>query len=107
MRVKVNHLETQLSVLSELPLAAGFKNGTSSAMTSRTMMLAELRLLLAALPASAGVAQYRTAIVDDNLLLKRSAATRRATAKHLIELTRPSCRTCGAPRWRWNGRTQG
>jgi hypothetical protein len=79
-------LETQLSVLSELPLAAGFKNGTSSAMTSRTMMLAELRLLLAALPASAGVAAYRAAIVDDNLLLKRSATTRRATAKHLVEL---------------------
>ena len=42
-------LQTQLSVVSELPLAAGFKNGTSSTMTSRTMMLAELRLLLAAL----------------------------------------------------------
>src|SRR5437667_9479473 len=78
--------ETQLSVLSELPLAAGFKNGTSSAMTSRTMMLAELRLVLAALPASDGVAEYRAAIVDDNLLLKRSDATRLETAKHLVEL---------------------
>ena len=74
--------ETQLSVLSELPLAAGFKNGTSSTMTSRTMMLADLRLLLAAVPATADVAGYRAAIVDDNVLLKRSAATRRATAKH-------------------------
>jgi hypothetical protein len=79
-------LQTQLSVVLELPLAAGFKNGTSSTMTSRMMMLAELRLLLAALPATAGVAEYRAAIVDDNVLLKRSAATRRATAKHLVAL---------------------
>lgn len=79
-------LETQLSVPLELPLAAGFKNGTSSAMTSRTMMLPELRLLFTTVPATARAADYRTAIVDDNILLKRSVATRRATAKHLIEL---------------------
>jgi hypothetical protein len=78
--------ETQLSLPRELPLAAGFKNGTSSVMTSRTMMLAELPLLLAAVPANANVAGYRAAIIDDNVLLKRSAATRRETCP------------CGAPR---------
>lgn len=55
-------------------------------MTSRTMMLAELRLLLAALPETASVAAYRSAIVDDNALLKESVATRRSTARHLVEL---------------------
>ncbi len=55
-------------------------------MTSRTIMLAELHLLLAALPATATLGDYRTAIVEENVLLKRSATTRRATARYLMEL---------------------
>jgi hypothetical protein len=49
-------------------------------------MLAELRLLLAALPATTRPSGYRAAIVEDNVLLKRSAATRRSTAQRLVEL---------------------
>ena len=44
--------------------------------TARTMMLAELRLLLAALDASASLADYRLAIIEENVLHKKTAITR-------------------------------
>ena len=49
-------------------------------------MLAELRALFSTVPASAPLSEYRAAIVEDNALLKPSAATRRSTAKRLTEL---------------------
>jgi len=79
-------LDTRLPLPPALPTAVGFRNGTSSSMTSRTIMVAELHMLFAALPATASLADYRTAIVDENVLLKRSATTRRASARYLIEL---------------------
>lgn len=53
---------------------------------SRSMMLPELRLLLAAVLAAAGRADYRAAIVDDNALGKPTFSSRRKAEKHLYEL---------------------
>lgn len=83
-------MEVSLNVtvppVARLPVEAGFKMGGGGVITSRTIMLAELRALFSAVPASARFAEYRAAIVEDNALLKPSAATRRSTARHLAEL---------------------
>jgi len=67
-------------------LVHGFANDPAGTHGSRTMMLAELRLLLAARPASAGLEEYRQAILDDNVLLKKTLATRRESLRRLREL---------------------
>jgi hypothetical protein len=54
--------------------------------SSRTMMLDELRLLLASCPPTTGSDGYRTAIVNDNVLLKKTGATREKSFRHLREL---------------------
>lgn len=54
--------------------------------SSRTMMLEELQLLLAACPPSADEEAYRTAVVDENVLLKRTQSTRAKSFRHLHEL---------------------
>src|SRR6266852_1914533 len=64
----------------------GFINKPVGAHSSRTMMLAEIRLLLAACQSSANLEEHRSAIVDENVLLKKTAATRKATFKWLREL---------------------
>src|SRR6266567_2724380 len=64
----------------------GFINMPVGAHSSRTMMLAEIRLLLAACQSSANLEEYRSAIVDENVLLKKTVATRKATFKWLKEL---------------------
>jgi len=50
------------------------------------MMLRELSELLKLTPASASALEYRAAIVDNNLLGKRTLATRKLTAQRLSEL---------------------
>jgi hypothetical protein len=50
------------------------------------MMLAELRALLASCPQDADPSQYRAAVVEDNVLLKKTDATRRVSYKLLREL---------------------
>ena len=67
-------------------LRHGFSNGPSSPHSSRTMMLAELRLLLAVCPKSSSAEAYRTAAVDENVLLKPTLTTRRETYQRLREL---------------------
>ena len=54
--------------------------------TSRTMMFSELSDLLKFTPPSASAADYRAAIIEDNLLGKRTLATRKLTAQRLSEL---------------------
>ena len=49
-------------------------------------MLAELRLLLAACPAATTVEEYGTAIIVENVLLKRTDTTRRESFRRLREL---------------------
>src|SRR5260370_37231095 len=64
----------------------GFINEPVGAHSSRTMMLAELRLLLAACPQSASFEEYRSAIIDENVLLKKTIATRKVSFRWLREL---------------------
>ena len=66
--------------------AAGFRFGEKGTHTSRTIMLAELTELLAAMPATATRADYAEAIIEDNILGKQTASTRRLTNQRLGEL---------------------
>lgn len=71
------------AILSRL----GFSFETGGAHTARTMMLAELRLLLEAVPdPTAGKAEYFRNIREENCLGKRSERTRTLTARHLADL---------------------
>jgi hypothetical protein len=64
----------------------GLRFGERGTHTSRTMMFSELSELLKFTPASAGAAEYRRAMIEDNLLGKRTLATRKLTAQRLSEL---------------------
>lgn len=64
----------------------GFVSDGLGAHSSRTLMLHELTLLLDACPAAAQFASYAAAIMDDNVLLKRTDATRRESVRRLREL---------------------
>lgn len=66
--------------------AAGFRFGEKGTHTSRTMMLAELTELLAAVPANATREEYAEAIIEDNILGKQTTSTRRLTNQRLGEL---------------------
>ena len=72
--------------IPDTALAAGLVAESAGVHTSRTLMLVELRLLLAACPATTNVEGYRTAVVEENVLLKRTATTRRATFKWVRQL---------------------
>ena len=65
---------------------AGFRFGNKGTHTSRTMMVAELTELLAAMAPEADRPAYAAAIIDDNLLGKQTTATRRLTNQRLGEL---------------------
>lgn len=67
-------------------LPYGFVNSPVGTHGSRTIMLAKLRLLFAACSSSTGLDGYRVAIVDDNVLLKNTDATRRESFRRLREL---------------------
>lgn len=54
--------------------------------TSRTIMLRELRLLLAACPSDAGPDELARVIVEENVLAKRSESTRMRSLRYLREL---------------------
>lgn len=66
--------------------SAGFRLGDKGTHTSRTIMLAELADLLAALPPEAPPERYEAVIIIDNVLAKSTAATRRLTRQRLTEL---------------------
>lgn len=67
-------------------LASGFVNKPMGTLISRTIMLAELRLLIAACPPSATREEYRAAVVDENVLLKPTASTRAKSYEQLRQL---------------------
>lgn len=79
-----------MQVLDTMPAPnlVGRHNSANMVMThaSRTMMLAELELLLAAVPTDAPSEAYEEAIVNDNVLLKRTLSTRKKSFRHLREL---------------------
>lgn len=64
----------------------GFRFGDKGTHTSRTLMFAELAELLVAVPASATRDEYAEAIIEDNVLGKQTAATRKLTNQRLGEL---------------------
>ncbi len=64
----------------------GFVIDGLGAHSSRTIMLHELSLLLTACPAASEFTSYQAAIMDDNVLLKRTDATRRESVRRLREL---------------------
>jgi hypothetical protein len=66
-------------------LAAGFSNEPIGTHTSKTMMLRELRDVLAA-RSEGSIDDYRVASLDDNQLHKSTAATRRKTFNFLRHL---------------------
>ncbi len=73
----------------QIPISAdefGFINEPVSVHSSRTMMLAELRLLLAACQKAASLDEYQAAIIEENILLKRTVATRRVSFLRLRDL---------------------
>ena len=53
---------------------------------SRTMMLGELSLLLEAVPADGTPEDYRRAVLEENVLLKKADSTRKKSLRHLREL---------------------
>jgi hypothetical protein len=67
-------------------LAFGFANAPAWVLTSRTIMLAELRQLLAACPPASTAEDYRAAVVAENVLLKRTGTTRAVTFRWLRTL---------------------
>jgi hypothetical protein len=72
--------------IPESALRFGFENGLGGAHTSRTLMLSELQLLLAACPAVATYPDYCAVILEENALLKQTATTRRRSLWALREL---------------------
>jgi hypothetical protein len=67
-------------------IAAGFRFGHIGTHTSRTLMLAELTALLAAVPFPGKPDEYFAAIVEENCLGKQTVSTRRLTFQRLREL---------------------
>ncbi len=72
--------------IPESVLIYGFTAGVGGTHTSRTIMLDELRLVLATCPASAGYADYRRAVVEDNAIRKDSYSGRVRSLRGLREL---------------------
>ena len=83
----------QTSLAVQAPEALGFRTGTSSVHTSRTMMLDELSLVLEKVGSNARSDAYLAAIVEENALGKPTQTTRQRTAKRLTELycLAPAC----------------
>lgn len=66
--------------------AFGLKFSSGGAHISRTMMLAELDAVLAAVPVGSDVADYRDAILQRNVLGKDTDSTRKESLRRLREL---------------------
>lgn len=80
-----NEFLTRISP-SELLIDAGLKFGDRGTHTSRTMMLSEISDLLSSVPQGASRADYSAAIIQDNVLGKRTASNKRLTNQRLGEL---------------------
>ncbi len=64
----------------------GFRDGDKGTHSSRTLMLAELSAVLASVPPESGMADFRRAVVEENLLGKRTVTTREHTVRKLKAL---------------------
>ena len=76
----------RIAAREQFPAGLGFRSGARGTHTSRTIMLADLETLLAAVPKDAKNAEYRHAITSDNALGKKTVATRRLSGQRLSEL---------------------
>lgn len=76
---------TQIEPCEEA-IRAGLRFGDKGTHTSRTIMLAELTELFAAVPDSATREEYARAVIDENVLGKSTASNRRLTYQRLGEL---------------------
>jgi hypothetical protein len=79
-------MHSGVSVPYNLPEDIGFRVGPRGTHTSRTMMLKELTSLLAATDKGTESEEYWGAIIDGNVLGKKTAATRKLSAQRLSEL---------------------
>jgi hypothetical protein len=73
-------------LVPDAALSYGFSNGPGGPHDSRTIMLADLRALLAAAPPNAPYSEYAWAVVEENVLGKRTVANRKGTFGRLREL---------------------
>ena len=64
----------------------GLKFSSGSGHTSRTMMLAELETLLSQVPFGSRQSDYRSAVMDKNILGKATLSTRAKSLRYLREL---------------------
>ncbi len=67
-------------------MAFGLKFSSGGSHISRTMMLVELRMILAAVPRGALSQECSTAILDRNVIGKTTVSTRQKSLRHLREL---------------------
>jgi len=72
--------------LADRALSAGLSNSMAGTHTSKTMMLRELRALLAAVPGAVSYEDYASAVLVGNVLDKATSATRAKTLLHLRHL---------------------
>ena len=72
----------------------GFKFGRGGPHAARSMMLPELKRLLAAVDAGAGCDSYRSAVIGDNILGKPTTKARQLTSRYLIDLYALNPETC-------------
>lgn len=87
------------------PETLGFRDGSASVHTSRTMMLDELSLVIEKVGPAARANDYVAAIVEENALGKPTQSTRQRTAKRLRELYAldPRCTLFRRLRHFWTG----
>ena len=105
MKSKTN-LNPEKKSLGEL----GFRGETGGAHASRTIMLDELRKLFAVIQDPfTEQDHYRSAIIEENVLGKRSAKTRTLTYRHLVDLYSldPSILVFRGLRYFWNRDPEG
>ena len=97
------------SAPSAFPPRLGFRSEAQSVHGSRTIMLADLTLLLDAVPAGTTHDDYERAITEDNVLGKRTASTRLWAWKKLRELYAldPEVTTFRILRHLWDADPQG
>lgn len=78
--------ERPTSLVETVSAEAGFKFGGSGPHISRTMMLEEVSRCLDVLPIESNRSDYHRAIVEQNILGKRTEATRKESFRRLREL---------------------
>ena len=64
----------------------GFSTNRTGGHLARSMMLAELKILVSVLPPEASLDDFAAAIVRDNILAKPTAASREKSLRHLVQL---------------------